>query len=122
MSYWRVMSGLQMGAYAGKQFQIFKKHYLRTDLGPILRFQFNSNDGFGVYYPPEIPIPFLVYAFENTVNAKRNTFAIGAKVVIQYRYLIGDKWQVGLHASAQIDSQGDHFYNYGLTFTTNFIR
>lgn len=123
MSYWRAMSGLQVGAFAGRQHTLAQRHILRTDIGPFIRLQFNSNDGFGVYYPPVTDLPFPVYSFENSdIGVKRTTFGVGVKGVLQYRYLISEKWQIGLHASAQTDSQGDNFYNYGLMFATRFLR
>jgi hypothetical protein len=123
MSYRTVMSGMQLGTYAGKQFKIAEKHFFRTDIGPILRLQFNSNDGFGVYYPPAFDLPFPVCSFENTeYNVQRTTFAVGAKGSLQYRYQLSEKWQAGLHASAQMDTQGDMFYNYGLMVATRFLR
>ncbi len=123
MSYWRAMSGLQVGAFAGRQHKLADRHMIRTDIGPFIRLQFNSNDGFGVYYPPITDLPFPVYSFENSdIGVKRTTFGVGIKGVLQYRYLISEKWQIGLHASAQTDSQGDNFYNYGLMFATRFLR
>jgi hypothetical protein len=121
MSYRTVMSGLQLGAYTGKQFKIAEKHFFRTDIGPILRMQFNSNDGFGVY--SSLAFPFPLYSFQNTENSvQRTTFAVGAKGAFEYRYQFSEKWQAGLNASAQIDSQGDHFYNYGLMVATRFLK
>ena len=123
MSYRTVMSGFQLGAYVGKQFKIGKKHFFRTDIGPIIRLQFNSNDGYGIYYPPVFNLPFPVITFVNTPgNVQRTTFAVGGKGSLQYRYQLSEKWQLGLNASAQIDSQGDHFYNYGITVATRFLR
>jgi hypothetical protein len=123
MSYRTVMSGMQLGAYTGKQFKIAEKHFFRTDIGPILRLQFNSNDGFGVFYPPAYDIPYPLYSFENTeYNVQRTTFALGAKGALQYHYQISEKCQAGLHASAQMDTQGDLFYNYGLMVSTRFLR
>lgn len=123
MSYWTVMSGFQLGAYAGKQFKIGKKHFLRTDIGPIIRLQFNSNDGYAVFYPPATNLPFPVIVFENTpYNVNRKTFAVGAKGAFQYRYQLSEKWQLGLYSSLQLDSQGDNFINYGLTVATRFLK
>lgn len=121
MSYRTVMSGLQLGAYVGKQFKIAEKHFLRTDIGPILRLQFNSNDGFSVYN--SLSFDFPLYSFQNTeYGVQRTTFAVGAKGALQYRYQLSEKWQAGVHASAQMDTQGDMFYNYGLMVSTRFLR
>jgi hypothetical protein len=118
---WRYLSsGVQAGILGGRKMFISKNHLFHFSIGPLLRYQNNSNDGYSLYFPLATGLPIPVYSVENFYS--RKSFSFVGLGQIEYRFLINSNLMVGIHSSAQFDTEGDFFYNYGITVGTTFFK
>ncbi len=118
---WRYLSaGVQAGLLAGHKMSISRNHAFHFSTGPLLRYQNNSNDGYSLYFPLATQFPIPLYSIENHYD--RQSFSFGGLGQIEYRWQISPGFMLGIHSSAQFDTEGDFFYNYGLTAGSTFFK
>jgi hypothetical protein len=118
---WRYLSaGVQIAVLAGKKLAIAEKHSFHFQLGPLIRYQNMSTDGYLRLYPAATQLPVPVYVLDNDI--KRQSFSFGGLGQIEYRWQISPGFMLGIHSSAQFDTYGDFFYNYGITAGTTFFK
>jgi hypothetical protein len=110
-----VTAGIQLGGYAGYQIVSKKQFSIGASLGPILRYQSSStSDSYSTYYQAVTGLPFPVIVFDH--REPMETFAVGGLGKINLRYRIKNKCFFDGFASMQVDTNGDNFMNYGLSF------
>jgi len=87
---------------------------LKAGAGTILRFQSTSiPDIFGYYHDPNVfPEPFYVFNY----RTKQNTFGIGYTFGITYLTKISLKYEIGIKAFFQNDTNGDAITSVSLIF------
>lgn len=108
-------AGLQLGGFVG--YKIIQKNQfsLGASLGPILRYQSSSAaDSYSVFNQPVTGLPFPVIVFDH--RAPMETFAVGGLGKINLRYRIKNNCFFDGFASMQVDTNGDNFMNYGISF------
>jgi hypothetical protein len=110
-----VTAGIQLGGFAGYQIVSKKQFSIGASLGPIVRYQGTSiPDSYTILYQPITGLPFPVIVFDHIEPME--TFAVGGLGKINLRYRIKNKCFFDCFASMQVDTNGDNFMNYGLSF------
>jgi hypothetical protein len=98
-------AGVQVVGHLGYSFIKTPVHDFKLRVGPLVKYQTSSLDGYAVTYPLVTNYPEPVVTFYNP-NPQR-TVALGGSVQILYNYTIRNKISVGVLAGGQTDTEGD---------------
>ena len=98
-------AGIQLTSLMNFAFLYSPDNQLKVGGGPILRFQSSSLPDIYAYYqdPNVFPAPFYVFNY----RTKQNTFSIGYAFGVTYLTKISLKYEVGIKAFFQNDTNGD---------------
>ena len=111
-------AGVQVTAHLGLNVIKTAVHDLQFRVGPLVKYQSTSLDGYSITYPLVTNYPEPVVTFHN-VNPQR-TLAVGGSLQILYSYSINSKISIGALAGAQTDTQGDFIRQLSLTVGRKF--
>lgn len=88
------------------------KHNFNLGVGPLVRYQTTSVDGFEVQFPAFTGLSYPVIVMRN--YNKLSTFSIAPNFQVAYQYNFYKKFSAGIRANLHFDTNGDIFWNKGL--------
>ncbi len=115
-------AGVQVTGHLGLRIVRTPVHELVFRLGPLVKYQSASTDGYSITNPIAFgyvtgyagPIISLINYYP------QNTIAAGGSVQILYRYTIRNKISIGILAGGQTDTEGDTMSQLALTVGRKF--
>ena len=111
-------AGVQVTGHFGYSVIKSPRHDFQFRVGPLVKYQTTSLDGYSVTYPVVTGYPEPVFTFYNQ-NPQR-TIAAGVSLQALYFYTIRNKITIGALAGGQMDSDGDLITQLGLTLGRKF--
>lgn len=107
-------TGIQASSIFAYNFLKSKIHVLNAGAGPLIRYQSSSYyDAYTIVYPIASGFQYPFVIFDNT--SPMRTIAIGANIQTSYQYNFYKKFSLGLRTNFQFDTNGDIFFNKGLS-------
>lgn len=113
-----VTAGFQVAHVYGYHFLKKNDKDLFFKMGGLFRYQANSFDGAGIYYPIITNMPFPLVLLDN--RFPQNTISLGAISKIGFSSLLTRNLTLGLTCSFQLDTNGDNIMQLMLIIGRKF--
>lgn len=114
-SIYTTITGIQLSSILAFSVVKTSKNNLDVGIGGILRYQLRSTDMFEVQFPLFTGLSYPVVIMKNINPTK--TLSIGSNFQVNYQYNFYKKFSTGIRANLHFDTNGDIFWNKGLSLS-----
>lgn len=113
------VAGLQLVVNGGIDIVRDENNELILKAGPMFRYQSSGlPDQYEIAYPAATGLPYPVIIYSH--STPQRTYSVGGALQLQYNYMIGQRWSLGIMSGFQVDSNGDNIFQAGVTTGIRF--